>query len=419
MFASGTIDRHLLDGITIFGLLLGILGSFYLAYDVFRLPILQKLTWSLTCALPPAVIAMSVVGAFGFTSVQHQADVLKDMLISGLYWGLFGAGTAYYTLRSQPYESRLQEIFSVTDTLRGLVAGAILGLGLTLWNGRFDQVISNVLFGSLVTGTLCSCLGYLRSKRLGPIVLLFSVLMGGIVGLGLDQIGIHVASGPDAPTFTFAYGVFLGLAAPICTWRRLPAGQQPSQVSSKQGGKAIPAPSQLPSHQTKKQRHRKSLVSSTQQNAVSHSTKSHSPGHPSNTPKQLAPKQQPSAQKPPDHQAQEDEAQQEAPQHVQPRPSFYSRADALRGLVYGAMLSGLAGAYFVNQHTHFGSGLVAVTALFGGLLAMTITGISRFIVWWADQLKNRQLGKIGLTLLELGVVLTLIQPLADLLDLVH
>jgi hypothetical protein len=50
---------------------------------------------------------------------------------------------------------------------------------------------------------------------------------------------------------------------------------------------------------------------------------------------------------------------------------------------------------------------------------MIITGIARFIVWWADQLKNRQLGKIGLTLLEIGVVLTLIQPLADLLDLVH
>jgi hypothetical protein len=128
MFASGTIDRHLLDGITIFGVLLGMLGSFYLAYDVFRLPILKKLTWSLTCALPPAVIAMSVVGAFGFTSAQNQADVLKDMLVSGLYWGLFGAGTAYYTLRSQPYESRLQEIFSLTDTLRGLVAGAILAV---------------------------------------------------------------------------------------------------------------------------------------------------------------------------------------------------------------------------------------------------------------------------------------------------
>ena len=414
MFAGISIDRHFLDGITIFGLLIGMLGSFYLAYDVFRLPILQKLTWSLTCALPPAVIAMSVVGAFGFTSTQNQADVLKNMLVSGLYWGVFGAGTAYYTLRTQPYESRLQEIFSFSDTLRGLVAGAILGLVLTLWNGGFGQVISDVLFGSLVTGTLCSCLGYLRSKRLGPILVLFSVLMGGIVGLGLDQIGIHVASGPDAPTLTFAYGVFLGLAAPIFTWRRLPAGQQPSHIANKQGDKAIPA------HQTKKQRQRKSHTSrSIQQNAMAYSSKSHAPGHPGNTPKQLPPKQQPPAQKQPDQQAQEDETQQEAPQQVQPRPSFYSRADAVRGLVYGTMVSGLAGAYFVNQHTHFGSSLVAITALFGGLLAMTITGISRFIVWWADQLKNRQLGKIGLTLLELGVVLTLIQPLADLLDVVH
>src|SRR5437763_17008464 len=108
------------------------------------------------------------------------------MLESGLYWGLFAAGIVYYTLRTQPYESRLQKIFSFPDTVRGLVVGAILGIILALVFGDVNHVISTVIFGSLLTGTLCSCLGYLRSKRLGPIVLLLFFFMGVLVGFGLD-----------------------------------------------------------------------------------------------------------------------------------------------------------------------------------------------------------------------------------------
>lgn len=80
------------------------------------------------------------------------------------------------------------------------------------------------------------------------------------------------------------------------------------------------------------------------------------------------------------------------------------------------MLSALTSPYFVNQHP---TDLVAVAVLFGGLLAMTINSIGRFAVWQADHLENRQLGKFGLILLRLRVLLTHIQPLADLLDLVH
>jgi len=365
---------------------------------------------------------MSIVGASGFIGSQNKTDVLEEMLLSGLYWGLFGAGTAYYTLRSQPYESRLQEIFSVTDTVRGLIAGVILGAipGIVYWNGKLDQVITNVIFASLVTGTLCSWLGYLRRRRLGPLIFLPSAIMGVLTGSGLNSIGIKIATGPNAYLYTFAYALFLGFVAPLWTRRRLSSGQPSVHVSSKQEDKNPSAPLRSPSpHRTKKGTHLKPLAPHSNRQHKVHPSKSQSSSHSSDSQKQRQPKQQLSVQKQTDHHAEQDEPLQEALQVAQSRPPFYSRTDAARGLVYGAMISSLAGAYFVNQHPHFDSGLIAITGLFGGLLAMIITGIAKFVTWWADQLENRQLGKIGLTLLELGVVLTLIQPLADLLDLVH
>ena len=198
------IDRHILDGITIAGLLLGVLGSLYLAYEFLdrKQEILHWITMYFTSAMMSIGGYIALWGSFfiymlylsPYTLVNlNENDLLRNGVIAGAVVGIFVSVSGFYF----PDYSRIPGISRPIALVYATIAH-ILVIAWCWWLSNLDHATLPVSLGLsfavfLILGggskTLKLGIDNLPEKRLGVIGILL-ILSGFVLALAQPVVDI-------------------------------------------------------------------------------------------------------------------------------------------------------------------------------------------------------------------------------------
>lgn len=190
LIADFALDHHLLDGLTILGLLFGVLGSLYLAYDLLdrKYGILRRLTEALTLAMLTVPFASLIALDFATTATGDNQGLA-------------------------PTSSRAWFLFVALAWTVGMLAGLVQGFWIPVPRSRPAKVFS-----------ARGCL------NAWPIWVIGTLILGGIVYWGLRALGSPAADSASGQIIFLSEAVMLPLLmisggfSPFVRWwaNRLP-----------------------------------------------------------------------------------------------------------------------------------------------------------------------------------------------------
>ncbi len=372
-----SIDRHLIDIVILVADLLGVLGLFYAAYDLFGRRHLKWLIRVLTPALVGAFLLVPagiiVYAALGFTQLIGRGALIYG--ITGVLLGLFNG--LFVNWPAIPEKPR---VFSWRNAFAGFLL-AFLGWSLASLSIEQNVVASLLESGvlALLGGSLGGVWSFLnwepsperekmphfswRGGLLG-VVLTYAAGFGADFALGYGVSSTSLFQG----ALLLPTGLILGALWPTGKQILIPLFSARSE-SGKHPVEVIEAPPTSTEHESA-----------------------------------------------------------EAPS-LKLRPPLFSWRGCLLGLVaavlFGFLWAVMANLVFVIATSgnlsrqalaqSVGGALVGV-ALIGPCGAIT-GGLSRFIFWHAESLQDKQLAGVGVIVAALGALLQFVQPLLDYLNI--